>query len=889
MGFRQFVFQKSSVRLIFVNLKASWKQDRKIFCSSTVTFPNLSEDSILRENALTNVRNVGIIAHIDAGKTTTTERMLYYAGLTKTVGEVHDGNTVTDFMEAERERGITITAAAITFPWTLINPTVVNGYNQAATQPPHIINLIDTPGHVDFTVEVERALKVLDGAVVILDASAGVQAQTITVWRQADGKHVSSIAKENSHSSSRLPRIIFLNKMDKNNANFEMSIKSIREKLGSQPIIIQMPIFIKSIEDKMEFRGLVDLVQMEALIWSGKNNKICQDWGKNFTTIPLLHSQFSTPEINQEHLENIMKNATVSRAKLIDQLCDFDENFATLFLESYDCEYKLIPKKDIEHSLRKIVMSYPNETVVVCLGSAYKNIGVQPLMDAIVRYLPSPKDCIQENKILDKTMSKSGPGFCAMVFKIMHPVHLKHLKSKLGASNAGLAFVRVYSGRLSEGDTIYSFRRSNMSKEFVKIKEKAAKLYIAFADDFRSVKHIDEGHIGVISGLKESATGDILLSANNINIADLENDSEEDGVFINFPYLHIPDPVIYATIEPGSMSQLKKLEFALANIEREDPSLRVNYIGATNSSENGDKNSGSKPSSSHGEDGQIVLSGMGELHLEVILDRIKREYKVDADFGPFMVSYKETILVKDRAVVEFERNILGKNMKVIFDISVLPVIQNEQGKHIGNEIDTLSIGGKRPGLKYRLENADNENSVLQLKKWQLKAIQRGFENAIASGPLLGCSLVDVDFTLHSAQFRGEGFSTATDTILSVAMENAIKQLCMKSSSNRHDSNARLLEPVMRLHITSDQDQMPKIIQDLIVNRRGQLDSQYQAQEESGLVTTRIVFVPLSELRGYSSYLRSLTSGRAFYGMELSHYASMSDTAEQKAIQEVTGF
>ena len=820
------------------------------------------------KTSLSNIRNIGIIAHIDAGKTTTTERMLYYAGLTKTVGEVHEGNTVTDFMDAERERGITITSAAITFPWKLSDPLI----GSEIMQVPHIINLIDTPGHVDFTVEVERALKVLDGAVVILDASSGVQAQTVTVWRQADGIHGlknNRLKDSNNFLSTELPRIIFINKMDKNNASLEMSLQSIKTKLGVESILIQTPVF----NADNDFIGLVDLISMDVYLWSGKKGDLDQDLGKKFLKFSLKEDAKSLPELAGIDLEDIKAEANENRSKMIDQVCDFNEHFASVFLETYDCDYSKVVLNDIENSLRTIALSKMNETVLVCVGSSYKNIGVQPLMDAVIRFLPSPTSGSKQ-KILKSNEHHIKSGFCAMVFKIMHPVHLKHLQGKLGSANSGLAFIRVYSGRLSEGETVYSYRKSNVTNDYVQIKEKCSKLFVAFADDFKAVKHIEEGHIGVISGLKESGTGDILLSDNiSQNTSSEEKDNGDESV--NFPYLHIPDPVIYASVEPGSMSHQKKLEQALHNLAREDPSLRVNFGRDSES----DSKKGSSKASSLDNEGQIILSGMGELHLEIILDRIRREYNVDADFGPFMISYRETIVQKQRDIVEFEKNILGKNMKVILDISAFPFKKKES--------DSQAIDSK-PKLKIKLES-NEEDSVTELKPWQFKALQRGFENALASGPLLGYPLVNVEFLLHSAQFRGQGFNSATDTIISVAMENAIKHICKQSVQNDQESNIRLLEPMMRLHITSDHDHMHKIVQDLLTNRRGQLDTESQDDDHTSLVASRTVFAPLSELRGYSSYLRSVTSGNAFYGMEFSHYASMSEYAEQKAIEEVTGF
>ena len=850
-----------SIRPKFTKTNICLQPNRTMKCSLV----HNATDDINAKKSLLNIRNIGIIAHIDAGKTTTTERMLYYAGLTNTVGEVHDGNTVTDFMDAERERGITITSAAITFPWKYSDPLV----GVEMSQPPHIINLIDTPGHVDFTVEVERALKVLDGAVVILDASSGVQAQTVTVWRQADGIH--GLRKEanpqTNFALSKLPRIVFINKMDKNNASLEMSLQSINAKLGVEPIPIQIPVF----GSDNEFIGLVDLLTMEAYIWSGKKGEKDLDYGKKYLKVPLLDDTESLPEVHQVDIQDIKINAEEARSKLIDQICDYDETFASMFLEKYDCDYNKVMFKDIESALQKVTFTKTSEAVLVCVGSSYKNIGVQPLMDAVIRFLPSPASCLKQN-ILKNNKTQENTAFCAMVFKIMHPLHLKHLQGKLGASNSGLAFARIYSGRLSEGDIVYSYRKSNTTEDFIQIKEKVSKLFVAFADDFKMVKHIDEGHIGVISGLKESGTGDILLSDNTSRVSSTD---ENGNAPVNFPYMHIPDPVIYASIEPASMSHQKKLEQALANLVREDPSLRVNF---GRDGENDQKKSPSKASSLNN-DGQIILSGMGELHLEIILDRIKREYNVDADFGPFMISYRETIIQRHRDIVELEKNILGKNMKVILDISALPLSNNV--------IDLTTINSK-PQLTIKLESSD-DNSVSELKSWQLKALQRGFENALASGPLLGYPLVDIEFTLHSAQFRGQGLNSATDTIISVAMENAVKHICIKSSQNDQESNIRLLEPMMRLHITSDHNHMHKIIQDLIANRRGQLDSESHTNDETGIVASRTIFAPLSELRGYSSYLRSVTSGSAFYGMEFSHYATMSDYAEQKAIQEVTGF
>jgi len=726
--------------------------------------------------------------------------MLYYAGFIQSVGEVHDGDTVTDFLEAERQRGITIQSAAITFPW-----------KTTTDNKPYVINLIDTPGHVDFTIEVERSLRVLDGGVVILDGSAGVQAQTLTVWRQADG--------HNEASNAKVPRIIYVNKMDKHNSDLEMTLTSIKDKLGCDPILTQMPV-----GQGKKFQGLIDLMTMEELRWSGAYGQSCQ-------RSPLKSGGGGSSV-------ELMERARERRNEMIEKLCDYDDQLAEFVLEQDSSNsdfYDSIPAETLLKSARKVVLSHPGKTALVLLGSSYKNIGVQPLMDAVAHFLPSPSEVQQP--FLSKLPNKSK--FCGLAFKIAHQ------KRKAGSSGAAQTFLRVYNGQLSEGDSVFNYRSGKS--------EKVSKLHVAFADDFKPVPSVKSGQIAVVSGLKETSTGDVLVSKDLRSLTDLLP-----------PSMKVPDPVLFATVEAASLSQEKGLEQALRDIAREDPSFRVNF----GSGSGGDEEGGSF----HENRDQIVIAGMGELHFEIIMDRIKKEYKVEADLGSLMVAYRETVTEEVRDTFVFERTLFDKKMCVVLDLSVSPQID-------ANDDDASY--GLEPTLKVNLQG-QLDNGLLTLKPWQKKALERGFANAVSSGPLLGSPMVNLKCVVHDLSVGGQGLNAATDTIIASAMTEAFKSMALSAK-------AELLEPTMRLNITSDPECMPQIVQDLLVKRRAQMVTDWHDSSTSEAVANVTVLAPLSELRGYSTYIRSSASGRAFFGMEFCKFSAMSESAQSEAIAESNGY
>lgn len=711
-------------------------------------------------NAAQKIRNVGIMAHIDAGKTTTTERMLYYAGYTSHLGEVHDGDTVMDYMEQERDRGITIQSAAITFPWK-----------------DHQVNLIDTPGHVDFTIEVERALRVLDGGVVVLDGSAGVEAQTMTVWRQAQRNAV--------------PRIAFVNKMDKPNCNWNLSLESIQKRLNRRPLFIQKPIGIGK-----SFTGLLDLVEQSAMIW---DSSLSEKFGRNFKVI-----SFDSPDCPKD----LSEEGRQGRMDLIGHLSDVYPEIAEKVLTE-----ELVSNDLLKQSLRAEVLDPESQNLVTLCGSAYKNIGVQPLMDGIVDYLPSPKD------MKYPFLKIYGTNFCGLVFKIIHD-----------PNKGALNFVRVYQGRLEEGTTIYNMTRGTS--------EKVTQLMVAFADDFKAVSAVEAGNIAVIGGLRETFTGDTLVPSSS-RAKQVVQEWKKDPRGMASPYLSgisVPNPVFYCSIEPIAVRFQTSLDKALANLVREDPSLHVNLNKET---------------------GQTVLSGMGELHLEIIRDRIHKEYKVETDLGELMIAYRETPSQSLRQTVNFEKKIYDTNIVVNIDLS-------------------LKVGPRNEIQPSSLKFSKNKDDALQLealKPFQVKALWKGYSDGIEMGPILGYPVLNAFFTLHSVELCRE----ATPPLISAAMGNAMNHLMQASSMV-------LLEPIMRLDITVEKEAMPILNQD-ILRRRGTIEN----TDLLGELNTLTAFAPLAELRGYSNHVRTITSGKAFFGMEFSHYESMSEVNQKKAIEDVTGF
>ncbi|KAM6229820.1 ribosome-releasing factor 2, mitochondrial [Porphyrio hochstetteri] len=710
---------------------------------------------------ISRIRNIGIMAHIDAGKTTTTERMLYYSGYIRTLGDVDDGDTVTDFMVQERERGITIQSAAVTFDWK-----------------DYRINLIDTPGHVDFTVEVERCLRVLDGAVAVFDASAGVEAQTLTVWRQAD-KH-------------QIPRICFLNKMDKTRASFTYAVESIKQKLKTKPLLLQLPI-----GEAKTFRGLVDVVTKEKIIW-----KSDLDDGKNFEQKLLL-------EVDDPNLFQEVQDA---RNTLIEQVVDLDDEFAELVLGEYSENFDLIPPEKLQSAVRRVTLA--QKAVPVLCGSALKNKGVQPLLDAITMYLPAPNERSHE------FLQWYKDDLCALAFKVLHD-----------KCRGPLVFVRVYSGSLKPQSAVYNINKS--------CTERMSRLLLPFADQQIEIPSLMPGNIALTVGLKQSATGDTIVSSKASAVAAArragrdagEKKSTSDTESLLLAGVEIPDPVFFCTIESPSVAKQEDLDNALSCLQREDPSLKVKLDPDT---------------------GQTILCGMGELHIEIIHDRIKREYGIETYLGPLQIAYRETILNAAQATDVLDKTVGDKRHCVTAELEVRP--------RFGERATT------KPVIEYAA-------SVIEMLPKELQgAIENGITNACVQGPLLGFPVQDIDVTVQSLTVHSDTSHTMVSACVSRCMQKALKK-----------ASIQILEPLMNLEITVSEDHLSAALADL-AQRRGSIQ-EIQSRQDNRVV---VAAVPLAETMGYSTVLRSLTSGSATFTLELASYQALNSQEQSALLQRRMG-
>lgn len=687
---------------------------------------------------LQNVRNIGIMAHIDAGKTTTTERILYYTGRVHRMGEVHEGAATMDWMEQEQERGITITSAATTVFWKDAK-----------------INIIDTPGHVDFTIEVERSLRVLDGSVAVFCSVSGVEPQSETVWRQADKYGV--------------PRICFVNKMDRTGADFFDAIKTMREKLHANAIPVHCPIGAES-----EFKGMVDLITMKALFFHDET--LGADWEE--TEIPA----------------NLLEQCQKMRGELLEELATVDETnevFMTKVLEDPD---SLTPE-EIHAVIRKGVCS--NKFNPVLCGSAFKNKGVQQLLDAVVNWMPSPLDRGQikahdlntgEEILLNP---EDDAPFAALAFKIMTDPYVGRL-----------TFIRIYSGTLTKGMNLI-----NSTKES---KERISRLLEMHANKREERDEFHAGDIAACIGLKKASTGDTLCAADKPLL--LEK-------------MEFPEPVISMAIEPKSKADREKLSMALSALSEEDPTFRV----YTNE-----------------ETGQTIIAGMGELHLEILHDRMKREFNVEANVGKPQVSYKETITVPGETKTKFVKQSGGRGQYAHVELEIAP---NEKGK--GNEINNKIVGGVIP-------------------REYIPAVIKGVEEGLATGVLAGYNLVDVIVNIVFGSYHDVD---SNEMAFKICGSMAIKEAARKSKPI-------LLEPIMKVDVTSPESAMGDVIGDLN-RRRGQIIGQ---ENHKGAIIIHAE-VPLSEMFGYSTQLRSLSSGRATYVMEPSHFERVPTKIQEEIIKK----
>ncbi|MEN4011829.1 MAG: elongation factor G [Bellilinea sp.] len=687
-----------------------------------------------RSFPLERCRNIGIIAHIDAGKTTTTERILFYTGRTYRIGSVDDGTTVTDWMAQERERGITIVSAAVTAEW--------NGYQ---------INVIDTPGHIDFTAEVQRSLRVLDGGVVIFDAVQGVEPQSETVWRQADRYHV--------------PRICFVNKMDRVGASFERTIESIRQRLGANPIPMQIPI-----GEEGSFQGVIDLLAMKAITW-----------GDELGREPVLGA---IPA-------HLLAQAQEQRAMMVEKIAEFEDELIIKFLEGID-----ISVDELKRALRKAVIA--NKATPVFCGSSLRNKGVQPVLDAIIDYLPSPleipavKGVDPENhdRVLQRPADDDAP-LSALVFKIVADPYVGRL-----------AYFRVYSGKIVQGESVLNTSKNR--------RERIGRMVRMYADRREDITEVYAGDIGAVLGFKDSFTGDTLCDAKNPIL--LES-------------ITFPEPVIFVAVEPKTTADQDRMAEALRRLAEEDPTFKVHT----------DENTG-----------QTIISGMGELHLDIIVDRMMREFRVQANVGRPRVSYRETI----------SRPVIGVNYKY--------VKQTGGRGQYGHVVITLEPLDRGNGIQF-------VNRIVggTIPKEYIPAVEKGIVEATESGILAGYPVTDIQITLTDGSFHEVDSS-----------EMAFKMAAIFAFKEGFQRGAPvLLEPIMKVEVVMPEEYLGDVLAQLNSRRADILGMDIRPGNAQAIRAR----VPLAEMFGYTTELRSATQGRGVYSMEFDHYAPVPESVKQKIL------
>ncbi|WP_299146859.1 elongation factor G [uncultured Tateyamaria sp.] len=687
-----------------------------------------------RDYPLDRYRNFGIMAHIDAGKTTCSERILYYTGKSHNIGEVHDGAATMDWMEQEQERGITITSAATTTFWERTED------GETADTEKHRMNIIDTPGHVDFTIEVERSLAVLDGAVAVLDANAGVEPQTETVWRQAD--------------RYKVPRIVFVNKMDKIGADFFNCVHMIKDRTGATPCPIQIPIGAET-----ELEGMIDLVTMEEWVWAG------EDLGASWEKRPIRDS--------------LKDQADEWRANMIEVAVEMDDDAMEAYLEGEEPD---VP------TLRRLIRAgtLGIKFIPVLCGSAFKNKGVQPLLNAVIDYLPSPLDVVDymgfkpgdetEERVIARR-ADDDMAFSALAFKIMNDPFV-----------GTLTFTRIYSGVLNKGDTLL-----NSTKER---KERVGRMMMMHSNDREEITEAFAGDIIALAGLKDTTTGDTLCAVN-------------DPVVLET--MTFPDPVIEIAVEPKTKADQEKMSTGLARLAAEDPSFRVE---------------------TDLESGQTIMKGMGELHLDILVDRLKREFKVEANIGAPQVAYRETIGHEAEIVYTHKKQSGGSGQFAEVKLIITPTEPGE-----GYSFESRVVGGSVP-------------------KEYIPGVEKGIKSVMDSGPLAGFPVIDFKVALIEGKFH--------DVDSSVLAFEIAARMGMREGMKK--AGAKMLEPIMKVEVVTPEEYTGGIIGDL-TSRRGQV----QGQDTRGNAIAIDAFVPLANMFGYINTLRSMSSGRANFTMQFDHY------------------